>query len=62
MATGGACGLAGTALPKFASNRHKAGDYPFPPNAGGRGGSPAHVGGGTTSQLALHHREADEHP
>jgi hypothetical protein len=24
---------------------HKAGDHPFPPNAGGRGGSPAHVGG-----------------
>jgi hypothetical protein len=41
---------------------HKAGDHPFPPNAGGRGGSPAHVGGGASAQLALHHREADEHP
>jgi hypothetical protein len=41
---------------------HKAGDHPFPPNAGGRGGSPAHVGGKATAQLALHHREADEHP
>jgi hypothetical protein len=41
---------------------HKAGDRPFPPNAGGRGGSPAHVGGGAMAQLALHHREADEHP
>jgi hypothetical protein len=41
---------------------HKDGDHPFPPNAGGRGGSPAHVGGGAAAQLALHHREADEHP
>jgi hypothetical protein len=41
---------------------HKAGDHPFPPNARGRGGSPAHVGGRAAAQLALHHREADEHP
>jgi hypothetical protein len=41
---------------------HKAGDHPFPPNAQGRGGSPAHVGGGAAAQLALHHRKADEHP
>jgi hypothetical protein len=41
---------------------HKAGDHPLPPNAGGRGGSPAHVEGGAAAQLALHHREADEHP
>jgi hypothetical protein len=41
---------------------HKAGDHPFPPNAGGRGGSPAHVGGGAVARLALHHREADDHP
>jgi hypothetical protein len=39
---------------------HKAGGHPFPPNARGRGGSPAHVGGGAMAQLALHHREADE--
>jgi hypothetical protein len=41
---------------------HKTSDHPFPPNAGGRGGSPAHVGGGAAAQLALHHHEADEHP
>jgi hypothetical protein len=41
---------------------HKAGDHPFPPNAGGRGGPPAHVRGEAAAQLALHHREADEHP
>jgi hypothetical protein len=41
---------------------HKAGDHPFLQNAGGRGGSPAHVGGRTVAQLALHHCEADEHP
>jgi hypothetical protein len=41
---------------------HKAGDHPFPPNAGGRGESSAHVGGGAAAQLAVHHCEADEHP
>jgi hypothetical protein len=40
----------------------KAGEHPSPPIARGRSGSPAHVEGGTPTQLAFHPSEDDEHP
>jgi hypothetical protein len=40
----------------------KAGEYPSPPNAGGRSGSPAHAEGRTPTRLAFHPSEDDEHP
>jgi hypothetical protein len=40
----------------------KAGEHPYPPNAGGTSGSPAHAEGRTPTRLAFHPSEDDEHP
>jgi hypothetical protein len=40
----------------------KAGEHPSPPNAGGRSGSPALAEGKTSTRLAFHPSEDDEHP